>query len=110
MQTARLTVTKEESRFLSGVLKDFELICYCEHFTLCFWSGSKANQIVAQMDPGTPNEVSVDKKYGTWCSYLEEVVQNAWREGVVQSVCGGIWSVWGLARAAIPDNQVPAPK
>ena len=112
MQMARLTVTKEESEFFSDVLKDFELICYCDHFTLHFCSGSKWHQIVAQMDLETPDKVSVKTTRETWCRYLEGVVQNAWdlfKDSIV-AFSGEKWSVYGRAFAAIAVNLVPAPK
>ena len=112
MQMARLTVTREKGGFVFDVLKDFELTCYCDHFTLHFWSGSKGHQIVVQMDLETPNKVSVETTRETWCGYLKGVVQNAWDlfKGNIIAFSGEKGSVLGQALAAITGNQVPAPK
>ena len=111
MQMARLTVTKEERGFLFDVLKNFELTCYCDHFTLRFWSGSKGNKIVVQIDPNTGN-VSVETTSRTWSGYLQVVVQNAWNhfKDVVLTVPGKVERLMGENLAKLVWNQFPALK
>ncbi|CAB4004425.1 Hypothetical predicted protein [Paramuricea clavata] len=48
MQNALQIVTKTEE----SVRKNFQITCYCEHFSLCFSSGKRENEIVVQMFEG----------------------------------------------------------
>ena len=45
MQKSRLIVTETEE----SVRTDFEITCYGEHISLCFWSGKRENKILVQM-------------------------------------------------------------
>ena len=120
MQMARLTVTKEESGWLStffwsslfDVLKNFELICYCDHFTLRFWSGSKGHKIVVKMDPENRDKVHVETTRETWNKYLKTVVQKGWDlfRGVIVAFAGEMVRFMGRSLAQLVWNQVPALK
>ncbi len=66
MQKARRIVTEAgEAR-----RKDFEISCYGNHISLCFWSGKRRNQIVVQVDQG---EISVTVTKETWTEWLKGV-------------------------------------
>jgi hypothetical protein len=41
MQNARLIVAETRE----SIRKDFEIMCYGEHISLCFWSGKRENKI-----------------------------------------------------------------
>ena len=92
MQMARLTITKEKC----DVLQNFELICYCDHFTLRFCSGSKRHQVQVQMDKDA-DKVNVTTTRRTWDEYLQVVVQKAWDrfEGVTISLSEEMLNVMG---------------
>ena len=80
MQKARCLVTEEDSSFgrnsCLDVLNDFELTCYCEHFCLIFYSGSRGHRVVIQMDPVT-GKVQVSTSTETWKAYLREAIRNS---------------------------------
>ena len=103
MQMARRTVTKEES----DVLKNFELICYCDHRELCFWSGSKEHQVKVQMDKDA-DKVEITTTRKTWNEYLQVVVQNAWDffKGVIITFSGEMPSVTGQDLEKLVWHQV----
>ena len=71
MQQVRFVVTKTEE----WCLKNFEVTCYSEHFTLVFWSGNRTNRMVAQTVEGT-TEVSVTKE--GWRKWFKNVVNKFW--------------------------------
>lgn len=59
MQKALVIVTEAtESR-----RKDFEIVCCGDHICLCFWSGSRGNQIVVQV---ANNEIFSTNIRQTW--------------------------------------------
>ena len=67
MQKARLIVTgASESR-----RKNFQITCYADHLDLCFWSGSRGNQVVLQVDD--EGAVYADVVRVTWREWLKEV-------------------------------------
>ena len=103
MQMARLTVTKEEG----DVLKNFELICCCDHLTLRFWCGSKEHQVKVQMDKDA-DKVEVTTTRKTWDEYLQVVVQNAWDlfKGVIIAFSGEMPSVTGQDLEKLVWHQV----
>ncbi len=65
MQKARLIVTEagEPRR------KDFEIWCYGQHISMCFWSGNRGNQIVVQEE----GEIYVTVTRETWTEWLKGV-------------------------------------
>ena len=85
MQKARCLITQEDgisygyfwSNPLLDILKDFELTCYCEHFHLVFYSGSRGHRVVIQMDPDN-GEVQVSTSTETWKAYLREIARKGW--------------------------------
>ena len=85
MQKARCLITEEDSWWsrmfwsnpLLDILKDFKLICYCEHFDLVFYSGSRGHQVVIQMDPDT-GKAQVSTSTETWKAYLKETFRKSW--------------------------------
>ena len=103
MQMARLTVAKEEG----DVPKNFELVCYCDHFTLRFISGSKEHQVKVQMDKDA-DKVNVTTTRETWDEYLQVVIQNAWDlfKGVIIAFSGEMLSVTGQDLEKLVWHQV----
>ena len=68
MEKARLIVTEahESSR------KDYEIRCYGEHISLCFYSGSRGNKISVIAVEG---KVQVHTGRPTWNVWLRELCQ-----------------------------------
>ena len=69
MKKASVTVT------LAGEIRrrNFEITCYGEHLFLCFWSGSRGNQVVIQIDD--EGKIRHDKTKTSWAEWLRE----AWK-------------------------------
>ena len=66
MEKASLIVKEiKESR-----RKNFEITCYSDHFSLCFWSGSRRNEFVAQPDE---DEIRVNVERVTWRERQKDV-------------------------------------
>ena len=73
MQEARKIVTQlEEKEKWYSCLRNFEMTCYGEHFTLVFWSGSRTNKMVIQTIEG---EVIVSVTKESWLKWLKGLVE-----------------------------------
>ena len=68
MQKARLIVTEAGE----PLRKDFEIWCYGQHISLCFWSGNRGNEIVVQEEGG---EIRVTTTRETWIEWLKGVFE-----------------------------------
>ena len=53
--------------------KNFEITCSTDHFSLCFWSGSRKNQVVLLIDDG--GEIRQEEIRTGWGEWLRQ----AWR-------------------------------
>ena len=71
MQMARLIVTKTSE----SCLRNFELTCYGEHFSIIFWSGSRQNKFVIQIIQG---EIHVDVTGESWRRWFQKNVEEIW--------------------------------
>jgi hypothetical protein len=73
MQKARLIVTEA-----GGPRRgNFEITCYGDHISLCFWSGFRENQIVVQVNRG---EIHVNITEETLLEWLKGVFTRNWEE------------------------------
>jgi hypothetical protein len=73
MQKARLIVTGTSE----SCRRNFEITCYCDHFALCFWSGSRENKLVVQK---CENDVHVRVTKEAWRSWLKDVFKRFWED------------------------------
>ena len=89
MQKSRLIVTETGN----SARKNYEITCYCEHFSLCFWSGKRENKIVVQMVEGEIHGTTTDRS--SWEELKEFLKKSRWVEvlRVVLNLAGKIISI-----------------
>ncbi|CAB4044665.1 Hypothetical predicted protein, partial [Paramuricea clavata] len=68
MQKARLIVTEVES----WARKNFEITCYCDHFSVVLHSGSRDHHVVVQLYEG---ELRVNTSIKSWTECIKTVVR-----------------------------------
>ena len=73
MQKARLIVTEAES----WARKNFEITCYCDHFSVVFYSGSRYHEAVVQVCGG---ELRVETNITSWTECIKTVVRRKWSD------------------------------
>ncbi|CAB4000980.1 Hypothetical predicted protein [Paramuricea clavata] len=71
MQKARLIVTEAES----WARKNFVITCYCDHFSVVLYSGSRYHEAVVQLCGG---ELRVDTNITSWTECIKTVVRRKW--------------------------------
>ena len=68
MQKARVTKTRKSNR------KNFEIICVGDHKSLCFWSGSRENQLLVYIgSTGEARAKECEKNLHMWRDCLKEI-------------------------------------
>ena len=75
MQEARVAVTALEENE-KRCLRNFEMRCYAEHFTLVFWSGFRTTKMVIQLIGEGKVNVTVTEK--SLLKRLKELAQKSW--------------------------------
>lgn len=96
MQMVRLIVTEAKE----WCRKDFEIMCYAEHFSVRFWSGSHQNKFVVQVVAG---KIHVSVTDESWRMWFQRVVSESWN--MFQDVALHI-----LDKAADMLNAIGGPK
>ena len=87
MQKSRLIVTETGE----SVRNDFEIMCYSQHFSLCFLSGKQRNKIVVQM---VEEEIHVTITDQSWWEWLKEGFKNNWSKALpVVLVVAGVLAI-----------------
>lgn len=100
MQKARLIVTEAES----WARKNFQITCYCDHFSYVFYSGSRYHQVVVQVSGG---ELRVNTNITSWTGWLQAVVRRNWSNfvdaafSIAGSVFGGASAVGNFLRGSV---------
>ena len=75
MQAAGVVVTELEKNE-KRCLRNFEMTCDAEHFTLVFWSGSRTTKMVIQLTGEGKVNVTVTEK--SFLKRLKELAQKSW--------------------------------
>ena len=102
----------EKARFIVTELprtcrRNMEITCYGEHFTYCFWSGSRKNKLV--FEENEQNKIIVTTIRQTWLEFLKDAVSSNLTAfvGVFLHIVGDINSyVNGLLPVYQPIKEV----